>query len=175
MKDWLNFIFPAALGSIFTGVGFFVKYLSDYFWLKSPRITIVPTHIWSQIVNVGQGVLRLDYTITCKIFNNSENIAYMVKVEQIKVLPPFEERKEDFRAPNPTIDDKNPSQFTYTISSSVPHSLETRNATAETYFKDHSPHLIVKLSYINKLGKEYSKELHLASYDSAEMSSFYVR
>lgn len=153
-----NSIVPWLLGIITACVGYGIKGLIDYLWLKSPRISVKAILIPHLTMPPTNGFRKYEYNLEIEIQNHSKNDAYGFEVDSI-LMP------TGLQAVN-----KNPSvQYSHVISDqlsrkmllecsitlAVDESNKTKNASER--MNDFGDEVSLKVRYKNQLGKTYRK------------------
>lgn len=157
MLDIQETLFPWLLGILTAVLGFFVKWLTDYFWLKAPKL-VVKASLNPTITRPPQNNYRTyHYELQIEIQNHSKNEAFGLEIIQL-VMP------TGLLAESSAISEKYEHVVSDTISARIemkcyitlPITDADRTKDANQRMKDFGNKIKITFNYKNELGKKYN-------------------
>jgi hypothetical protein len=154
----LELIIPAVAGALLTVLGFILKLILDYFYLRKP-ILRAEVAIQRDVVSAPkEGSRHYEFKTTITIKNYSKNDAYGVKIFSIKHGNPdliIEDIPKNIK--DMPVKDDNPLILKYNCSAELRIKSKNQFVDIEDRVNEMDRKLEMQLTYYNALGKKYTK------------------
>ncbi|WP_299568471.1 hypothetical protein [uncultured Pedobacter sp.] len=150
-------IFPWLLGTATAIVGFFIKYVVDYFWLKSPKINVKAALIAKTTEPPHNNFRKYNYELQLEIQNHSKNPAYGLQLNRIVMPTGLHLKGSSLREEyEHVVSDVVTAKIFGPCTITLPVSDSDASKTGSQRVNDFGNEIKVDLSYKNELGKRYS-------------------
>jgi len=150
-------VFPWLLGTLTTIVGFGVKSLLDYLWLKAPRMAVRSTLTGTITHPPRNGYRSYDFDIEIEIQNHSKNEAYGLQILNI-IMPTGLHMQGGFQDKyDHVVSDTTSAKICGKCAITLPVSPQNATATGSERKKDFGNQIKLSYTYKNQLGRSYNK------------------
>jgi hypothetical protein len=153
----IEFLLQGSVGVLFAALGFFAKLLTDYIYLKAPRLKLDVKIRATGCGPPANGYRVYGYLANINIYNHSGNVAYDFELQSFRISSEFKVRDPNLTILKNPITDQQPLyiEIEYYCQLEVTEKYKTDDGRLR--LADINKEFTLKYSYSNALGKKYSK------------------
>lgn len=172
MQKVIEFLLQGSVGVLFAALGFFVKLLVDFTYLKAPRLK---PYVKIRATGCGppsNGYRVYGYIVNIDIYNLSSNVAYDFDLKSFRISTTFKMMTTNLIIPKNPITDQQPLciEVEYHYHLEVTEKYKTDDG--RQHLEDMNKQFTLKCSYRNALGKKYSKTFEGVMTKANNINSF---